>query len=268
LRWSIMGTFLLYRIAGGEDGVRHFMAQFGPALEWPWTKLTDVPELTDELIATLERQSDAQANGRSIRELERLRDDCLVSVLQALRVHDVGAGTVVREYEQALLARPAAASDDRERLLNEMQISPAWIDYNGHTTESAYLRMAGDATDALLARLGVDASYVAAGGSYYTVETHLRHLSESHADEKVLVSTQVLGADAKRLHLFHRVTRGGDLLATAEQMLLHVDTREGRASPAPEDVLARVRTIAAAHASLPVPEGAGRRIESPRTVEA
>ncbi|HEY2541846.1 MAG TPA: L-carnitine dehydrogenase, partial [Gaiellaceae bacterium] len=172
LRWSIMGTFLLYRIAGGEDGVRHFMAQFGPALEWPWTKLTDVPELTEELIAKLEQQSDAQAGGRSIRELERQRDDCLVSVLQALRAHDVGAGAVLREYEQALLAgRPAADGDGL--LVHEIQISPAWIDYNGHTTESAYLRMTGDATDALLARLGVDASYVAAGGSYYTVETHL-----------------------------------------------------------------------------------------------
>ncbi len=46
IRWSFMGTLLLYRIAGGPDGMRHFMAQFGPALKWPWTKLMDVPELT------------------------------------------------------------------------------------------------------------------------------------------------------------------------------------------------------------------------------
>ncbi len=44
LRWSSMGTFLVYRLAGGEAGMRHFMAQFGPALQWPWTKLTDVPD--------------------------------------------------------------------------------------------------------------------------------------------------------------------------------------------------------------------------------
>ena len=50
LRWSFIGTFLIYRIAGGEPGMRHFMAQFGPALKWPWTKLMDVPELTDELL--------------------------------------------------------------------------------------------------------------------------------------------------------------------------------------------------------------------------
>jgi carnitine 3-dehydrogenase len=35
LRWSFMGTFLVYRIAGGEAGMRHFMAQFGPSLKWP-----------------------------------------------------------------------------------------------------------------------------------------------------------------------------------------------------------------------------------------
>jgi carnitine 3-dehydrogenase len=273
LRWSIMGTFLIYRIAGGEDGVRHFLAQFGPALEWPWTKLTDVPELTDELLDTLERQSDAQAAGRSIRELERLRDECLVSVLQALRVHDVAAGATLREYERALLARaaPCPSADGEAPLrLHETRVSPAWIDYNGHAHESTYLRLTGDATDALLALVGVDGAYLEAGGSYYTVETHLRHLHEARAEEPVHVTTQVLGADDKRLHLFHRVLRTADeeLLATAEQMLLHVDTVKGRAAPASTEVLARVRSLAQAHARLPAPEGVGRRIEMPQAVGA
>ena len=43
LRWAQMGLFETYRIAGGEAGMRHFMAQFGPALAWPWSKLTDTP---------------------------------------------------------------------------------------------------------------------------------------------------------------------------------------------------------------------------------
>ena len=87
-----MGTLLTYRIAGGEAGMRHFMAQFGPALQWPWTKLTDVPELTDELLDRIVAQSDAQAAGASVRELERLRDDCLVAVLQGLRSVPVRSG--------------------------------------------------------------------------------------------------------------------------------------------------------------------------------
>jgi carnitine 3-dehydrogenase len=266
LRWSVMGTFLLYRIAGGEEGVRHFMRQFGPALQWPWTKLTDVPELTEELLAKLELQSDAQADGRSIRELERLRDDCLVGVLQALRERDVGAGSTLREYEAALLRERAPAASTAP-LVHETEISPAWIDYNGHTTESAYLRMAGDATDALLSALGVGSDYVASGASYYTAETHLRHLNESRAGDKITVATQLVGADEKRLHLFHRITRDGDVLATAEQMLLHVDTTRGRVSPARPEVLDRIRAMAAVHSSLPAPDGLGRRIELPQLVE-
>ncbi|MGH2896298.1 MAG: 3-hydroxyacyl-CoA dehydrogenase NAD-binding domain-containing protein, partial [Solirubrobacteraceae bacterium] len=65
LRWAAMGTFLTYRLAGGEAGMRHFMAQFGPALQLPWTHLTNVPELTDELLDTIVAQSDAQADGRT-----------------------------------------------------------------------------------------------------------------------------------------------------------------------------------------------------------
>ncbi|MCG8598534.1 MAG: 3-hydroxyacyl-CoA dehydrogenase NAD-binding domain-containing protein, partial [Verrucomicrobiales bacterium] len=41
LRWAHMGLFETYRIAGGEAGMEHFLAQFGPALKWPWTKLMD-----------------------------------------------------------------------------------------------------------------------------------------------------------------------------------------------------------------------------------
>lgn len=70
LRWSFMGTFLVYRIAGGEAGMRHFMAQFGPSLKWPWTKLMDVPELDDVLLEKIVSQSDDQAGTATIRELE------------------------------------------------------------------------------------------------------------------------------------------------------------------------------------------------------
>src|SRR3569833_841612 len=45
LRWAGMGTNLIYHLAGGETGMRHMLAQFGPCLKWPWTKL-EAPELT------------------------------------------------------------------------------------------------------------------------------------------------------------------------------------------------------------------------------
>src|SRR5262249_62078273 len=82
--------------------MHHFLEQFGPALEWPWTKLTDVPELDAELIARTASQSDAQAQGLSVRELEQLRDDNLVAILQALRTRRYAAGATLYEHETRL----------------------------------------------------------------------------------------------------------------------------------------------------------------------
>jgi carnitine 3-dehydrogenase len=96
LRWAFMGSFLTYRLGGGEAGMRHFMAQFGPALKLPWTRL-EAPELTEGLIDKVAEQSDAQAAGRTTAELERLRDDCLVDIMRALERYQVGAGAVLAE---------------------------------------------------------------------------------------------------------------------------------------------------------------------------
>jgi carnitine 3-dehydrogenase len=83
IRWSFMGTFLTYTLAGGEAGMRHFMQQFGPALELPWTKLV-APTLTDELIDRVVDGTSKQTNGRGIKQLERYRDDCITSVIEAI----------------------------------------------------------------------------------------------------------------------------------------------------------------------------------------
>ena len=145
--------------------MRHFMEQFGPALQWPWTKLTDVPELTDELLDTIVAQSDEQAGGLSVRELEQVRDDCLVSVLQALRSRDIGAGAVLARHEAGRAAAAAArvlADDDdvsQPLALHTAQVAPDWVDYNGHAHESRYLQVFGDASDALYDYLGIDEAY-------------------------------------------------------------------------------------------------------------
>jgi carnitine 3-dehydrogenase len=106
IRWAQMGMFQVYRIAGGEAGMRHFIAQFGPCLAWPWTKLMDVPELTPELVDKIARQSDEQAHGLSIRELERIRDDNLVAIMDALSKQNKGkgwgAGAMHKDYTRQL----------------------------------------------------------------------------------------------------------------------------------------------------------------------
>jgi len=271
LRWAFMGTFLTYRIAGGEEGMPHFLRQFGPALSWPWTKLVDVPELDDELVEVIAAQSDEQARGRSVRELERLRDRVLVRLLQALRVEETGAGATLAAWERDLLGRtpPAAAGANGSGplRLTSRRVPVDWIDYNGHVHESRYLQLFADASDALLGSLGIDAEYLRGGGSYFTVETHLSHLRALEAGDRVSVTTQVLGSDEKRLHVFHTLYRDGEPepLATAEQMLLHVDTASGRAAPTRDEVRERVAALTDLHGSLPRPGRAGRAVGAPRS---
>ena len=117
LRWAQMGMFQVYRIAGGEAGMRHFMAQFGPCLSWPWTKLMDVPEFNDELVELIATQSDDQSGRWSIRELEKIRDDNLVAIMQALAAQNEGrgwgAGELHNEYT-ARLTRIAAETRDQK----------------------------------------------------------------------------------------------------------------------------------------------------------
>ena len=239
LRWAQMGLFQTYRIAGGEAGMRHFLEQFGPALQWPWTKLTDVPDLDAVLVDKITAQSDAQNDGLSIRALERIRDGNLVAILRALKHGDGGrgwgAGRLLAGFEAQLAA--AAPEATTGPVTREVRVPPDWTDYNGHMTEHRYLQVFGEATDAVLRRIGVDADYVAAGASYYTVETHLRHLGEAHVGDRLVATARVVSFDAKRLHLFHRLTKDGAEIATGEHMLLHVDRETGRAAPAPARLL-------------------------------
>lgn len=102
LRWAQMGLFETYRTAGGSGGMRHFLAQFGPALDWPWTKLTDTPEWTDELVETIASQSDQQSGDRTIAELIDERDRNLVAILSALEATGGGAGGVLASFRASL----------------------------------------------------------------------------------------------------------------------------------------------------------------------
>ncbi|WFR98962.1 carnitine 3-dehydrogenase [Rhizobium tumorigenes] len=274
LRWAQMGLFETYRIAGGEAGMRHFLAQFGPCLAWPWSKLTDVVDLDDALVEKIGRQSDEQAGGRSIRELERIRDENLVGILQTLKGGDGGrgwgAGKLLKDFEDGLWAeggrRDTLHDTARPLTLVETKVSPAWVDYNGHMTEHRYLQVFGDTSDALLRLVGVDLGYVRDGHSYYTVETHIRHLGEAKLGQPIHATCQVLFADDKRLQVFHTIhnSETGEAIATAEQMLLHVDSKAGKAMPAPEIILNRIMAIAGAHATLPPPEGVGRHVGQKR----
>ncbi len=267
MRWSFMGTFLVYRLAGGEDGMRHFLHQFGPSMEWPWTKLVG-PKLTDELIETISRQSDEQAGGVDLRTYERLRDDCLVDLTHALERNDFASGAVAKAHRARLGGQAAADGSvlaDGRMLTISTAVQPEWIDYNDHLTEYCYLKLFGDATDVVLARVGAGPAYVAAGHSWYTVETHIRHLGQARLGEPIDIRSRVLAADAKRLHLFHEMTsrKQDAVIATAEHMLVHVDARAEKSAPSPQAMQDKAKALVAGQAHLPPPEAMGRQIRMP-----
>ena len=92
LRWAQMGVFETYRTAGGPGGLRHFLEQFGPTLDLPWSRLTDVPALDHALVDRIVEQSDAQTGGRDLHGVLRERDHNLVGILRVLESNDWGAG--------------------------------------------------------------------------------------------------------------------------------------------------------------------------------
>ena len=267
MRWSFMGTFLVYRLAGGEDGMRHFLHQFGPSMEWPWTKLIG-PKLTDELIETITQQSDDQAGDTDLRTYERLRDDCLVDLTHALERNDFAAGAVARAHRDRLggpTQMVGSTLADGRLLTISTPVQPEWIDDNQHMTEYCYLKLFGEATDVVLAQIGAGAAYVAAGHSWYTVETHIRHLGQSRLGEPIEVRTRVVAADAKRLRLFHEMVslKQDAVIASAEHMLVHVDAKAEKSAPAPQSMQDKALALVAGQAHLPSPDGMGRQIKMP-----
>ena len=266
LRWAQMGLFETYRLAGGEAGMRHFISQFGPCLEWPWTHLMDVPEFTDELVDKVSSQSDAQSGQYSIDELMQKRDDNLVDFLKALKENRWGAGNLLKEYDEAL-SNAANKLEFSELDLSQpidtysTQIPKEWADYNGHMTEARYLDCFSEATTELMSIIGADEEYIAKVGSYFTVETHIRHLDEVLIGERIYSKTQVIYGQSKKLHLFHWLHHNdGRLLATAEHMLIHVDLKTRGASMPSDLVMDRMERIYNAHKNLPKPEGISRAV--------
>ena len=140
-------------------------------------------------------------------------------------------------------------------------VLPEWVDYNGHMSESCYLLVFGDNSDAFFRFVGIDEAYRDQGGqSLYTVETHIHNIQEVAEGEPLRLTLQLLDHDDKRVHIFHAMYHAttGDLLATAEQMLVHVDMAQGRSKPMPADLQARLQAIAIAHACLPTPSQVGK----------
>jgi acyl-CoA thioesterase FadM len=141
-----------------------------------------------------------------------------------------------------------------------------WIDYNGHMMDGYYCVAFAEATEAFLEHVGFGAAYrERTGSSIYTVESHLCYFKSVRVGERLRYSSQLLGTDAKRMHVFHRMTEAGsgDEVATNELMFLHVDVATERVTPMSADRRSALAALAVEHSALPAPRAAGRRIAMP-----
>jgi acyl-CoA thioester hydrolase len=146
------------------------------------------------------------------------------------------------------------------------RVEPAWIDYNGHLNMAYYNVLFDRAVDEVYELLGLGEDYVRTRqNSCFTAEVHVRYLRELHAGDPVRVTFQLLDYDQKRFHYFEQLFHAdeGWVSATSENMVLHVDMAKKKTAPFPEDALRRFALMKSAHARLPRPEAAGRRIAMP-----
>ncbi|MCO6381841.1 3-hydroxyacyl-CoA dehydrogenase NAD-binding domain-containing protein [Oceanicola sp. 502str15] len=250
LRWAQMGLFETYRLGGGDGGFAQFLAQFGPALKWPWSHLTEVPDLDAELVAKIANQSDAQSGHLSTAELTTQRDNNLVALLRALKQQGTAAGKHLNTHDKSLAPPPPPPGP--EPLVTLRRTIPIdWTDYNGHMNESRYGQLWSDAGDTILVAIGMGPdSPGAQGASWFTVDNHIRYLAEVHAGQACEVRTTVLLAEGKKLRMHHEMWVGETLSATCTQLLLHIDMATRRSAPPAPQVAEKLDEYAKAHAHL------------------
>ena len=87
IRYSLMGTFLTFHLAGGKAGMKHMLKQFGPALKLPWTKLK-APKLTKKLSSRVIKGTKQQSKGKSVSSLSNIRDEYLVNLLKMRKKYE------------------------------------------------------------------------------------------------------------------------------------------------------------------------------------
>jgi acyl-CoA thioester hydrolase len=144
-----------------------------------------------------------------------------------------------------------------------MRVRDEWIDYNGHMNVAYYVLLFDRCIDEAFMTLGMGHEYVARrNASFFTVEMHINYLRELTVGTRIEATLQLLAYDAKRLRVYMELFSIEEdyLAASADQLFVHVDMASRRVAPFPEDVVAQVEAMRAAHARLPWPDSSGRAI--------
>ena len=145
-------------------------------------------------------------------------------------------------------------------------VRPEWIDENGHMNMAHYVVVFDGAIDHLWAAVGLGQPYrERTQHGTFAAESHILYKAELLLGDEMQVSTQIIAADSKRIHLAHEMRRVADGIVTAQQevMLLHVSLQTRRVVPFLPEVASLVASAAQAHAVLPRPDWVGRWVSKP-----
>jgi len=146
---------------------------------------------------------------------------------------------------------------------DRLRVRPDWIDYNGHMNVAYYIKAFDEAFDELYVTMGVDAAAVRQTGvSTFTAEMHITYQREVKEGDRLRITTQLIDFDAKRMHFIQCMYHAGDayLAATDEWLIMCVDLRQRKTIAIPEPRRSFLTAVKRAHAALPLPREAGRRI--------
>jgi acyl-CoA thioester hydrolase len=149
---------------------------------------------------------------------------------------------------------------------HEATVLPEWIDSNDHMNLAYYVVVFDIAGDTLFDHLDIGLPFrQRTGYTSFAVETHTRYEQEVKLGDRLCVFSHLLGADAKRIYVFHEMFHAdhGYRAATQEVMSLHVNMASRRVMPLPDDKLAALRAVVARRGDAPLPPEAGRRIAMP-----
>ena len=143
----------------------------------------------------------------------------------------------------------------------DVDVSPDWIDYNGHMNDACYAIVFSRAGDAFMDKIGLgEAARAATKRSIFTLALVIRFIAEANLGEKLSVTLQVLECDKKRIRFWLEARKGGAPVAMSEQVLACVDlsSERPRVAEFPPDVGAKIEALARDHEELPIPLEAGQ----------
>ena len=143
------------------------------------------------------------------------------------------------------------------------EVRREWIDSNGHMNLAYYIVLFDEGSELFFEALGYGPAYrTAHNHGPYAVETHTLYQRELLAGARVRVTSQLLAADAKRLHVAYEMFCAEDSARAAcqEVLYLNVDLAARRVTPFAPGLQERIGAAMTAHLQLPRPAWVGRHV--------